>query len=186
LGRLDVLVLNLSDGTFTPVTHDGHGLAPFFSKDGAYLYYAVQGTSVAQIFRERWPGGVAEQVTQGGGLYAIESAQGDLYFTRADRNGLWVRSASPGGEETLVLADLAAEDFAHFAVTRDALYFVSRPDGETPHLMRYDLATRQSTRLRVLPNLYTRSGLSVSADEKAVFVAEVAHTQVDLKLASVQ
>jgi Tol biopolymer transport system component/DNA-binding winged helix-turn-helix (wHTH) protein len=183
-GRTEIYEVRLASGESAPLTHDGTARNPSFSRDGRRLYFASRAAGGRyQLWRRAWPEpGPAEQVTSEGGIFAIEAKDGDtLYYARPDRIGLWQRGREPGGDEMLVTAALAPADALNFAVTREAIYLVIRPDGEHAHLARFSLANKLLARLRALPKFATDSGLSASEDGHVIATREAgASARIDI------
>lgn len=185
-GRFAVWRVEVASGRMTRVDGDGEAQAPSVSRDGRWLYYASNRTGRWEIWRQPWPdAGKAEQLTAEGGFAAIEARDGNaLYFVRPDRNGLWRRPTEPGGDDVLVTPDLYAGDWSNWLVTEDAIYFVARPDRENAQLARWSVQDEAVQRIRPLPGLHPRSGLTLTADGRGVIVAQTAKSEVDLELAT--
>lgn len=186
-GHFGVWVVDVASGKETRVSDDGENRAPSFSRDGKWLYFgSTRNGGRWQLFRRPWPAGVPEQITQEGGLAALESSDGDLlYFVRADRRGLWRRSPAPGGDDTLVTPELAPIDWRNWDVTRDAVWFVMRPAGDAT-LARFVFEAGRVIPGPVLPDLLPDSGLTITADGKRALVAETARAQVDIEVATLE
>jgi Tol biopolymer transport system component len=186
--QLDVWVVDAMSHEEQRVSDDGKSRAPSFSRDGRWLYFGSARSGSWQVWRRPWPTGeAAERLTAEGGLAAIESRDGgSLYFVRPDRRGLWVRGREPGGDDTLVTAALAPEDFRNWDVTGEAIWFVTRPDEGPPRLARYSLLDGELTVGRPLPAVLPDSGLTLAPDGLSLIVAERAAAQVDLELAALE
>lgn len=187
-GHFEIYIVTVADGALAQATNDGQSRAPSFSHDGRWLYFGSQRSGHWQVWRQSWPEAEhAEALTGQGGFAALESHDGEsLFYSRADRSGLWRRSRDPGGDETLVSGEFSPADWSNFAVTADAVYFVSRTDTGTVSLARYSLDNEQVTVLKPLPALLPGSGLVVTADGSAVLLATVTSARADLKLASLE
>jgi Tol biopolymer transport system component len=186
-GAFGLWLVDVADGRARPIATDRAAHSPSFSRDGQWLYYASNQTGQWQIWRRGWPDGTPQQLTTEGGYAAIESRSGDaLYYVRPDRNGLWTRPREPGGDDVLVTPELNAADWNNFLVTEDAIYFVARPDRENAHLAQYSLLDEQVNRVRPLPGLLPRSGLTLSGDGRSVLVAQVARTDVDIEMVTLE
>lgn len=186
-GRWSAWRIDVASGDARRIEEDGNVQVPSLSRDGAWLYFASDRTGRWEIWRRAWPDGRAEQVTTEGGFAAMEARDGDtLYYVRPDRNGLWKRPREPGGDDVLVTPDLAAADWANWHVTEDAIYFVARPDRENAQLSRWSLQSESVERIRPLPGLLARSGLTLTGDGRGVVVSQVARTDVDLEIATLE
>jgi len=186
-GRFDLWTVTVADGRIERLSDDGASRAPSFSRDGRWLYYATARSGVWQVWRRSWPeAGTAEALTTEGGFAALESRDGDaLYYVRPDRRGLWRRNREPGGDETLVTADLSPADWCNWEVTADAVWFVARADGGPAELARYSIADDRVTRVRALAGLLPGSGMA-AAPQGGLIIAAVASERADLKLATLE
>jgi Tol biopolymer transport system component len=186
-GEFGLWIVDVADGRASRIDTERAAQSPSFSRDGQWLYFASNQTGEWQIWRRAWPDGRTEQVTTEGGFAGIESRSGDaLYYVRPDRNGLWKRQREPGGDEVLVTPELNAADWSNLYVTEDAIYFVARPDVENPQLSRYSLTEERVQRIRPLPGLLPRSGLTLSGDGRSMLVAQVARTDVDIEMVTLE
>jgi Tol biopolymer transport system component len=187
-GHFGVWVVDVATGHEALASGEGEARAPSFSRNGKWLYFSSNRTGNRwQLYRRPWPAdGDPVQLTLEGGLAAIESTDGEmLYFVRPDRRGLWRRSPAPGGDDSLVVADLAPIDWRNWAVAADAIWFVTRPAGD-PTLARFVFATGRVTPGPVIPDLLQDSGLSLTADGHGAIVAETADAQVDIEIATLK
>ena len=188
-GRFDLWSVAVASSRAERLSDDGRSRNPTFSRDGRWLYFAsTRGGRLGdwQLWRRAWPDGrTAEQLTTAGGFAAQESRDGGtLYFVRSDRGGLWSRDREPGGDEILVLPELAVADWDNWDVDSEAIWFVARDATGAPTLARYGFASQAITRLRPLPALLPRSGLALDADGRALILAEVTQASADLEIAA--
>ncbi len=186
--QLDVWTVEVASGAERRVTDNGKSRAPSFSHDGRWLYYGSARSAGWQLWRRPWPGdGQPEQLTTEGGLAAIESRDGDsLYFVRPDRRGLWQRPREPGGDDTLISAELSPADFRNWDVTAEAIWFVTRPAEGPPRLGRYSLLDGKFSVRQPLPALLPDAGLTLTPDGQALLIGEATAVQVDLEVAALE
>lgn len=71
-------------------TSEADDVAPSWSSDGKWIYFASNRSGRWQIWRKPAGGGKAIQVTRKGGVAALESPDGQwLYYTKSDTAGIW-------------------------------------------------------------------------------------------------
>ena len=134
---------------------------PTWSRDGRWLYFASDRSGTYEIWKMPSGGGEARQVTRGGGLYALEAADGtSLYFTKGETGSVW-RMPAEGGVATLVLDQRI--HFSKWTLWRDHIVYVDEPATGTHRLMAFEPTTRRSTLLQTLDKP-SGSGVSVSPD----------------------
>ncbi len=187
-GRFDLWSVRPRDGAIERLSSDGASRAPSVSHDGHWLYFASARAGRWQIYRQPWPGRGAEQMlTSEGGIAALESPDGgSLYYVRGDRPGLWLRNPTPDGDDTLVVGTFSPLDWSNWAVGRDAIWMVLRPEDGPPVLARYSVENHLVTSLEPLPALLPGSGLALAPDGAAALLSTVATARADLKLASLE
>jgi Tol biopolymer transport system component len=213
-GWYSVYVVASSGGKPVRLTTDeADERVPSWSSDGQWLYYASTRGAVAidvigsgrmygarwQVWRRAAPGSrlegkAPEQLTRQGGFAALEAPDGrSLLFTRPDRPGLWQRPIGAEGDDAMLNRELASSDHANWAVTRDAVYLVSREDAAAgtrgtgiARLVRMDWQSRESGTLRTLAKLSARGGLAVSAAGTRLLYPQAVRTDVDLVQAAMR
>jgi Tol biopolymer transport system component/DNA-binding winged helix-turn-helix (wHTH) protein len=109
-GEADLYLIEARGGPPQRLTDlPGDELEPSFSRDGRFVYFASRRGGAWQVERIEIAGGAIEQVTRDGGFTAQESADGSaLFFTRADRPGLYrlPLPLRPGAPAEPVAADV--------------------------------------------------------------------------------
>lgn len=127
-GRADLYLVDVASGETRRITAGaGDEVAPAWSRDGSRIYFGTRRDGVWQV-RAVDPGctnASCESLVIERGFAAQESPDGQaLYFTRADRAGLW-RRALEGGEPALVLPFTPAGAWANWRVTANGIYFAA-------------------------------------------------------------
>jgi Tol biopolymer transport system component/DNA-binding winged helix-turn-helix (wHTH) protein len=143
-----------------------------WSRDGKWIYFASDRTGAWQTWKMPAEGGKAVQVTRGGGFAAFESYDGKtLYYAKGlTVPGLW-KVPVEGGEETLVLEQLAATLWGYWGLTQEGIYFY---DAATHAIEFFSFATRKVTKV-VTPErdpLFFNPGFSVSPDGRWILYAQ--------------
>ncbi|HEX8191877.1 MAG TPA: BTAD domain-containing putative transcriptional regulator [Allosphingosinicella sp.] len=148
--------------------------SPEWSHDGRHLYFTSRRSGRPSIWRlsPLQPRAGAVRVTPDGPIHArVDPAGGYLYYTYSGRPGLFRRrlaagGASVAGAEEKVLASLAAADWANWAVSAGAIYWIERPAAVNrgARLKRLDLASGTEQDLADASTLHRRSGFTLAPD----------------------
>ena len=112
-------------------------------------------------------GGAASQLTRHGGLSAIESRDGFLYYSKdaSSPTSIW-RVPLDGGAEVRVVDGLSYS--LNFAVGARGLYFVAlNATPERPSVDFFDFSTRQRSTLVRLDKAFW-FGITLSPDERSL------------------
>jgi Tol biopolymer transport system component len=99
-----IWTVNADGGSLHRLTAGGTGdVAPSWSRDGAWIYFASPRSGDLQIWKMSSEGGPAVQVTRKGGFEGFETEDGRflLYVKGRETPGIW-RVPTAGGEEILV------------------------------------------------------------------------------------
>jgi dipeptidyl aminopeptidase/acylaminoacyl peptidase len=134
-------------------TGPGRDHIPSWSLDGRFIYFRSSRSGDYQVWKVPAEGGAEVQVTRGDGELALESPQGDLYYSKrsGDDWSLWKRS--PAGEEGQLLPSINFQ--TNFFVSGKGVYFTPRlkSDGSTAiQLLRFADGK--------IETIVTRSGLA--------------------------
>jgi Tol biopolymer transport system component len=123
-GNWDIYVINSEGGAPRALTSESsEETRPSWSRDGRWIYFHSSRTGVFQIWKAPAEGGQAVQVTKNGGHNPYESPDGRfIYYARLDAELGLYRMPVQGGEEALVLEDLA-HGWGCWAVTDKGVYF---------------------------------------------------------------
>jgi Tol biopolymer transport system component/DNA-binding winged helix-turn-helix (wHTH) protein len=151
---------------------DSNNLAPSWSKDGSWIYFAsdhAKGTF--DLWKVAAKGGSPLRITKNGGTNASESSNGPLlYYSKPDSPGIWNVSAQ-GGDERFVLDQPSDPD--EWALGANGIYFVHRAavNGTTvqarPSIEFLEFATGKVTPIFQLDTTAV-SGLTVSPDRTSI------------------
>jgi Tol biopolymer transport system component/DNA-binding winged helix-turn-helix (wHTH) protein len=150
-----------------PTISGADNLSPSWSRDGKSLYFASKrGTEVFQIWKIPVQGGIPVQVTQHGGISAVESTDGRyLYYSKFEEGGVW-RMPVQGREETEVL-DIGGDDWPNWALTSEGIYFLAFAKFSHPKIQFLDFASGKTHPVFTLDR-DAGWGLSVSRDGKSL------------------
>jgi Tol biopolymer transport system component/predicted Ser/Thr protein kinase len=142
-----------------------------WSRDGGWIYFQSDRSGTAQIWKIPAEGGEAVQVTEGGGVYAVESWDGRwVYCSREGSSpGLW-RVPVSGGEEEQVFAVVDLEG-SSLAMSPGGLYYQTQRSAWDHGLAEYsirflDLDTRELTMVFEEDDVIAWDFLTVSPDEE--------------------
>jgi Tol biopolymer transport system component/DNA-binding winged helix-turn-helix (wHTH) protein len=159
----------LTDGS----TEDG---SPAWSADGRWIYFRSNRGGAMNIWKiPSDDGGEAIQITRNGGFETFAAPNGkEIYYTKEqDASGIW-RVSTDGGEETPVPELSEAGQKRYWTHTPKGIYYLA-PATQPPYkIMFYDFNSRQTREILTTdqPPLLRSSGLSVSADGKAIFYVQ--------------
>ncbi|HUO85950.1 MAG TPA: LpqB family beta-propeller domain-containing protein [Thermoanaerobaculia bacterium] len=167
-------------------TGPANDVAPSFSRDGRWVYFGSDRSGGWQVWKLPAGGGEAVRVTRWGGLRARESVDGTLvFFTRADRGGLWSLPAS-GGAQRQVLSARQVAPWSGWDVGPRSLYFGEPASGPAASavIRRLDLASRQVAAASAPFRGFHVAGLglSLAADESFLVFGRVDGDDSDLVL----
>jgi Tol biopolymer transport system component len=158
---------------------------PTWSRNGEWLYYASIQQGEWQLWKQSADGGKAQQVTQDGGYFGMESLDGKtLFFTIYCKNGLW-QMPTNGGKATLLIPHLQASQWGNWTLGADSLFFVDN-QSTPPLLKRFDLDSGTASEVLTLPAsmLDHYPGLSLSPDGQWLLFASADRVESDLVLVS--
>jgi hypothetical protein len=144
-----------------------------WSRDGRWIYFASNRTGNWQVWKMPAEGGPAVQVTKKGGFTAFESYDGKTLYYAKGRTvpGLW-KVPVEGGEETLVLEQLAAGLWGYWGLTQDGIYYYNT---RTRAIEFFSFATRKVTKVATPERdpVFYGPGFSVSPDGRWILYAQV-------------
>jgi Tol biopolymer transport system component/DNA-binding winged helix-turn-helix (wHTH) protein len=168
-GASDVFVADVATAAVTQVTADPTlEVAPAWSPDGRRILYGARGVDGWHVWGRAADGsGTAAIVIRDG--YAVQPGpEGALYFSRADRPGLW--KVTPAGAESQQVVDApSAGVWASWSVARTGIYII-QSRGRDIQLTRVPLAGGTREIVASLPN-YSWPGISISPDGSSALYA---------------
>jgi WD40 repeat protein len=185
-GSFDLYVLDTDGGLPRQLTHEpsveNRGT---FSRDGRWVYFTSDRDGSFQIWKMPVEGGPAVRVTQGGGVYAVESADGEhlYYANRDEESGIW-RVPVSGGEETEVVP--APVSWGAWALFPSGIYYATYGDvtGRTQDyaIQFLDFELGQVTELYRKEGPFGHAYLDVSPDEEWILYGETPFWTSELML----
>jgi eukaryotic-like serine/threonine-protein kinase len=124
-GSWNIYTVSSQGGAPRPiVVRDGNDARPSWSADGSWIYFGSNASGTSEIWKVPAEGGEPEQVTLHGGYHSAESPDGKfVYYGKRDEPGLW-RMPVAGGNETLVIKDLALADQGFWDLVEDGVCFL--------------------------------------------------------------
>jgi Tol biopolymer transport system component/DNA-binding winged helix-turn-helix (wHTH) protein len=170
-GHSEVYLLDLSTGaprllTTLPGADNG---GPSWSRDGKWIYfYSDRGGGAFQLWKISAAGGTPVQVTKNGGVIAAESADGQfLYYSKIEAPGVWKMPLN-GGEESQVVEQPEAGDWANWALVKNGIYFFDSKSKDDQGVRYFDFSTRKIAKVSASKSR-AGVGIAVSADGKTIF-----------------
>jgi Tol biopolymer transport system component len=171
-GQSKIYVIDADGGRPRQVVADAYNNAlSAWSRDGKWIYFRSSRTGTAEIWRVPSAGGDAQQVTENGGLYAVESTDGKTLFY-SDQEGVIARRLADRSEQRLF--DSVTDKL--FTPVEDGIYYIGARGSDARHrpLQFYDFANGTSHLVTNLEGLFGQGGLSLSPDRKTIlFTASV-------------
>jgi Tol biopolymer transport system component/tRNA A-37 threonylcarbamoyl transferase component Bud32 len=177
-GHTQIYTIPADGGGLRQLTHDpSENAVPTWSRDGKWIYFSSDRTGTLQLWKMPREGGKEVQITNGGGFYAEESADGKvIYFEKfRGRGPLWSLPVE-GGPEIQVLDSVGDRTWT---LVDDGIYF---SDGASPAVLQFfRLASRTVTLLARLSKPLI-AGMSVSPDRRWLLYSEIDQSGSNLML----
>jgi Tol biopolymer transport system component/serine/threonine protein kinase len=180
----NIYVINAEGGTPRRLTTDSSNhVVPGWSRDGRWIYFTSNQSNGQdwQLWKMPAEGGQAVQLTQHGGVAAVESSDGKfIYYAKFSDPGIW-RMPVEGGEEYLVLKQLRPGFWGNWAMVDQGIYFVNLDAKRNPTIKFFNIATGRVTQVAApekLPVLI--AGLAVSPDGRWIL-----YTQIDQDISDI-
>jgi len=181
-GPGDLYLLQPDTGKVTQLTNDpAYEGEARWSRDGRWIYFGSNRTGRDEVWRMPAAGGSPTQITRQGGIAAIESRDGFLYYAKFSRSpsSIW-RVPVDGGAEVPVVEGLSYS--LNFAVGERWLYFVALNDTSNKASVDFlDFRTRQRSMLAHLDKPFW-FGVTVSPDERSLVFSVVESAGSNLML----
>ena len=151
---------------------------PSWSADGRWIYFSSDRAGVADIWRVPSGGGPPERLTNAGGSFAFESADGrTLFFKRSSFDSPLLALPIAGGPERQVVDCVR---YFGFAVGRAGVYHLGCGTGGKVPLFLLDAATGRDQLLGQLEK--PGEGLTVSPDGKTILYSKIVREGADLMM----
>jgi Tol biopolymer transport system component/DNA-binding winged helix-turn-helix (wHTH) protein len=167
-------VVEVPDGTPRMLTTfaDANNGAANWSRDGKWIYfYSSHDPGAYQLWKIPSNGGSPVRVTTNGGVYAIESKDGQfLYYAKLTECGVWKRSLETGKESRL---PIHVCDWLEWDVARGGIYFLNEDVQPNGRIEYFDFAHGQVTPI-FTPDKDSSSfgGVALSPDGKSLLFGQ--------------
>ena len=178
---LDVATRNVAQRTTDPA---GDRL-PSWSADDVWIYFGSDRSGAWEIWRMPADSGEAVPVTRTGGYGAVEGADGQLYFTKWDTDGLWrVRPWEDGAQAELVIDSMRRIRPGNWVLDGGGVIFVAQATAEMKmNLVRHDFATGEEETLAILGvDPWNATGLDLSADGRYLYFTQLDRLEGDIMI----
>jgi Tol biopolymer transport system component/DNA-binding winged helix-turn-helix (wHTH) protein len=176
VGNPSIWTVDADGGEARRLSAAGTGdVAPSWSHDGAWIYFASTRSGDLQVWKMPSQGGAAVQVTRKGGFEAFETADGQflLYTKGRETPGIW-RVPTGGGAEVLVTDRDQVGYWRCWRIALGRIYFATAVPPAGPRLEVLDLTNGETKLIAPLSKApdATIPGLAVSPDGRSVLVAQ--------------
>jgi Tol biopolymer transport system component/DNA-binding winged helix-turn-helix (wHTH) protein len=169
--QYDVYLIRVSGGSPRRLTSErSSDYGPTWSRDGRWLYFASDRTGKEQIYKMPSAGGVAVQVTKGGGFPpGAESADGRfLYYSKGmGQAGVWRVPIDGGLEEPVIRTYPADPLYRSWVLVEDGIYYLNNQDKKRSRLDFLRFATGRVEQILELPES-AGADISISPDRRTL------------------
>ena len=152
---------------------------PSFSRDGAFIYFSSGRTGEWQVWKVPVAGGREIQVTEQGGFAALESADGNLYYSKSDNANPEIWKVARGvGAEVAVSPFVRPRTWSSWTVTKDGILLVADLADGRSHLNFYDpvrATIQELASLETAPHW-----MGATTDGKKVVMNDAAERQISM------
>jgi Tol biopolymer transport system component/DNA-binding winged helix-turn-helix (wHTH) protein len=139
--------------------------APNWSRDGQWIYfYSNHEKGPFQLWKVPFKGGPPVQVTKNGGVYGIESEDGQsLYYSKLEQPGIWKMPLN-GGQETIVLEQPEGHHWYSWTLAPGGIYFLNLSYVPNGRIEFFDFASGQIRPIFAFDRPEVHGGLALSPD----------------------
>ncbi len=175
--RFEVAVIALDGAELARISSSGNVTAPVWSPNGDTLVYGSDVTKEWQVWAYTFANGDRRQLTRTGGYRGALSDEGDLFFTKPGRAGLWRKQ--PDREAEKVIDDLAEVRWADWHLTGGRIVY---PSSTERRLNVWDYRTPRGS--SAVPTLAFGSpnaqSIQVTADLQNTYWTQLDRTEADI------
>jgi eukaryotic-like serine/threonine-protein kinase len=178
----EIYVVELTSGVPRLVTTipGADNLAPNWSRDGKWIYFASKkGGSPFQLWKVPFEGGPPIQITKTGGIGAVESDDGSLYYSKYETGGVWKMSSE--GEESRVLAQPVGTEWFNWALSGKGVYFLDHAKLPPTTVNFFEFATHKTAHIATLDKPLGW-GLALAPDRRSLLLVEAEFEQSNIML----
>jgi Tol biopolymer transport system component/DNA-binding winged helix-turn-helix (wHTH) protein len=121
---------------------------PTWSRDGHWIYFASsRGEDAVQVWKAQYPVGSTIQLTEHGGTFPVEGADGYLYYSKSLYSDEIWKIPVAGGPESLVVKAPDLRCFCNWTLAAGGVYLIAGEPGKQRRLSFYDFSDRTLTEL---------------------------------------
>lgn len=179
-----IYVIDANGGAPRAITHGNYNdIVPSWSRDDRWIYFGSIRSGSWQIWKTPSDGsGAAQQITTGGGIEALESADSKwLYFVHFAEPGLWRRPIN-GGPEEKIFDGPPRDHLNYWTVGGGSVYSLAEKDGHFS-IQRIDPDTGHTQLVYALKHAPTPfAGISLTPDGKRILFAVLERASSGLTL----
>jgi len=178
----EIYVVELPSGVPSLVTTipGADNLAPSWSRDGQWIYFTSKKSGAPfQLWKVPFKGGPPRQITKNGGISAVESDNGALYYSKYETGGVW--KMLPDGEESRVLDQPSGTEWFNWALSRKGIYFLERTKLSSTTVNFFEFATHKTAPIATLDKPLGW-GLALAPDGRSLLFVEAEFGQSNIML----